>query len=69
MKTTTATVIEYKSLITSGSVTKQPSVNEPFTNLKHESLESSDDTELELEGIMFEELAYGLPSDIPMCDF
>ena len=33
------------------------------------NLELLDDTDLELERIMFEELGEGLPSDIPMCDF
>ncbi|NWF62421.1 MAG: hypothetical protein HXY43_25060 [Fischerella sp.] len=33
------------------------------------SLETLDDTQFELETIMFEEFAQGLPSDIPMADF
>jgi len=54
MKTTNTTVIEQQSLNLNDSVNV---------------LEILDDTELELERIMFEEFAHGLPSDIPMADF
>jgi hypothetical protein len=39
------------------------------TSPSETSLEILDDTEFELERIMFEEFAKGLPSDIPMADF
>ncbi len=54
MKTSTTTAIKQESLNTHDSAT---------------SLEIVDDTEFELERIMFEEFAKGLPSDIPMADF
>lgn len=56
---------------TTTAIDEQQSLN-PYdsTNSRSESsLEVLDDTEFELERIMFEEFAHGLPSDIPMCDW
>jgi hypothetical protein len=65
MNTTTATTIERQSL--DNSVINEQSLQNSTANLKH--IETLDETELELERIMFEEFAHGLPSDIPMADF
>jgi len=53
------------------TVIKQQSLNphDSASSLSETSLEILDDTEFELERIMFEEFAKGLPSDIPMADF
>jgi hypothetical protein len=59
MKTTAATIIEQQSLSTYDSSSSR----------SESSLETLDDTQFELETIMFEEFAQGLPSDIPMADF
>ncbi|MBU7583611.1 MAG: hypothetical protein KAF91_11985 [Nostoc sp. TH1S01] len=52
------------------SVIKHQSLNtqESDSHLSEHSLASLDGTDLELERIMFEEFAHGLPSDIPMAD-
>lgn len=66
----TITNIEQKSLNIHDSAIEQQTVNihDSVINLSENNSELLDDTELELERIMFEEFAYGLPSDIPMCD-
>jgi hypothetical protein len=73
MKTATAktTVIEQQSLSSYNSAIEQQSFS-PYnsaSSFSESSLETLDDMELELERIMFEEFAKGLPSDIPMADF
>ncbi|WP_414544750.1 hypothetical protein [Nostoc sp. CCY0012] len=68
---TKRTTITQKLLSTVDSPIKQQHLN-PYnsaSSLSDISLENLDDTELDLEKIMFEELAKGLPSDIPMADF
>ncbi len=65
MKTATTTAIKQESLNPHDSAIKQQSLN---THDSASSLEILDDTEFELERIMFEEFAKGLPSDIPMAD-
>jgi hypothetical protein len=57
--TTTTTVIKQQSL----------NLHDSASSLSETNLEILDDTEFELERIMFEEFAKGLPSDIPMADF
>lgn len=73
MKTATlkTQTIEQQSLACDDSVIKQQSLNshDYASHLSENSLEIIDDTELELERIMFEEFANGLPSDIPMADW
>ncbi|MBD2493491.1 hypothetical protein [Nostoc sp. FACHB-280] len=62
---------------------KQPSSTQDDSLLQHQTLNIKnsnininennlgilDDTDMELEKIMFEEFAHGLPSDIPMADW
>ncbi|MBE9006166.1 hypothetical protein IQ259_14160 [Fortiea sp. LEGE XX443] len=69
--TSTTTAIEQQSLSSHDSVIKQQSLNshDSASNFSESSLDTLDDTEFELERIMFEEFAHGLPSDIPMADF
>lgn len=66
----TITTIEQQSLNIHDCAINQQSLNvhDSASNLSDNSFEILDDTELELERIMFEEFAHGLPSDIPMCD-
>ncbi|MEA5507309.1 hypothetical protein VB735_30290 [Halotia wernerae UHCC 0503] len=59
METATTATIEMQSL----------SFDDAANSLSESNLEILDDTEFELEKIMFEEFAKGLPSDIPMADF
>ncbi|MBD2486287.1 hypothetical protein [Aulosira sp. FACHB-615] len=70
MKTATSTI----------KILKQPSSTQDDSLIQHQTLNIQidisennlailDDTDLELERIMFEELAHGLPSDIPMADW
>lgn len=68
MKTTTASakVIDQQSL--KNSVPEQKSLNHNNT-ASISTVNSLDETEFELERIMLEELAQGLPSDISMADF
>ncbi|WGV26262.1 hypothetical protein [Halotia branconii] len=66
MITAITTAIEQQSSISDNSTVKQESLN---LHDSVSSLEFLDDTEFELERIMFEEFAKGLPSDIPMADF
>ncbi|GAX37025.1 hypothetical protein [Nodularia sp. NIES-3585] len=42
--------------------------NDSASTPKESNLETLDNTDFELERIMFEEFAHGLPSDIPMAD-
>lgn len=73
MKTATLTIttIEQQSLNSHDFVIEPQSLNShnSASNSNESSLETLDDTEFELERIMFEEFAHGLPSDIPMADF
>ncbi len=66
MKIATTTTIKQESLNPHDFAIKQESLNPHGSASISEVL---DDTELELERIMFEELAQGLPSDIPMADW
>ncbi|MBD2254292.1 hypothetical protein H6G14_23905 [Nostoc parmelioides FACHB-3921] len=68
MKTTT---IKQESLNSDDSAINQQSLNaDSSTNsLSNIGLDRLDDTEFDLERIMLEEFAKGLPSDIPMADF
>ncbi|MBD2242838.1 hypothetical protein [Nostoc sp. FACHB-888] len=73
METATAktTAIEQQSLSSYNSAIEQQSFS-PYnsaSSFSESSLETLDDMEFELERIMFEEFAKGLPSDIPMADF
>lgn len=61
MKTATATTTAIEQ--------QSSSSDDSAISLSEVSLEILDDTEFELERIMFEEFAKGLPSDIPMADF
>lgn len=67
--TLTDTAIDQQSLNSHDVVTE--SVNSPdfVKNISQISLEALDETDFELERIMFEEFAHGLPSDIPMAGF
>ncbi|MCC5634955.1 hypothetical protein LC593_03630 [Nostoc sp. CHAB 5844] len=73
MKTATLkiTTTQQQTSTPDDSAINQQSLNphDSASHLSENSLESLDDTELELEKIMFEEFAYGLPSDIPMADW
>jgi hypothetical protein len=66
----TITTTEQTSLNIHDSAIEQQSLNihDSIGNFSKNNSELLDDTELELERIMFEEFAHGLPSDIPMCD-
>ncbi|MCG6135338.1 MAG: hypothetical protein MET45_11835 [Nostoc sp. LLA-1] len=68
MKTvlTQTTTLEQKLLNSDNSAVNQENQNVADFAINPESF---DDTELDLEKIMFEEFAKGLPSDIPMADF
>ncbi|MBE9206826.1 hypothetical protein IQ244_09915 [Nostoc sp. LEGE 06077] len=72
MKTATSTIttITQSSFTHDDSVIQNKSLNHhnSDTNLSDNNLAILDDTDLELEKIMFEEFAHGLPSDIPMAD-
>ncbi|WP_413199684.1 hypothetical protein [Nostoc piscinale] len=69
--TFTMTTLQQPSSTQDNSVIQHQSLNsqDSNNNLSDNSLVSLDDTDLELEKIMFEEFAHGLPSDIPMADF
>ncbi|BAY14714.1 hypothetical protein NIES21_04720 [Anabaenopsis circularis NIES-21] len=73
MKTSTSTIttITQPSFTHDDFVIQHQSLNnhDSDTSLSNNNLEILDDTDLELETIMFEEFADGLPSDIPMADF
>jgi hypothetical protein len=73
MKTATAktTATEQQSSSLYNSAIKQQSLNshDSANSPSETSLEILNDMELELERIMFEEFAKGLPSDIPMADW
>lgn len=60
-----------KTAITETSVIEQQSLNtdDSDNSLIQGSIGKLDDIDFDLERIMFEELAKGLPSDIPMADF
>lgn len=64
------TAIQQQSLsLDNSAIQKQSlSLDNSSNSLNQSSLDILDDTEFELERIMLEELAHGLPSDIPMCD-
>lgn len=59
-----------KTPTTKTTTIKQQSLkpNDCVSTPKESNLETLDNTDFELERIMFEEFARGLPSDIPMAD-
>ncbi|WP_414564798.1 MULTISPECIES: hypothetical protein [unclassified Anabaena] len=70
MKTGKTTAIKSQSLSFDDYATK-PQLCNSYNYAKkprEESLENLDNTQFDLERIMFEEFAHGLPSDIPMAD-
>ncbi len=72
MKTaiTKAQVADQQSLIVDVGI-QHPCLNPDnyADRLSRNSLETLDEIDFDLERIMFEELAKGLPSDIPMADW
>ncbi|ALF52377.1 hypothetical protein ACX27_05170 [Nostoc piscinale CENA21] len=73
MKTATSPIktLKQPSSTQDNSVIKHQTLNtqNSNSNLNENNLGILDDTDLELEKIMFEEFAHGLPSDIPMADW
>jgi hypothetical protein len=68
--TLTNTAIDQQSVNSHDCVvTESVNSHDDVTNISQISLEALDETEFELERIMFEEFAHGLPSDIPMAGF
>jgi hypothetical protein len=68
MTTATMTVSKKQLFNIPNAVSKKQLFNIPnaVSNVSNNGLENQDDKELELEMIMFEEFAHGLPRDIPM---
>jgi hypothetical protein len=68
--TTTTTAIDSQSLIIDNFATKlHPGNSFNYAkNSREKSLDNLDNTQFDLERIMFEEFIHGLPSDIPLAD-